>query len=391
MYDFTVPRAVTDGIASFCAPDHGMEASSLSCLDGLGPVQRFESALRDIIGAEHVLAVASGAAALHTALLACDIGPGDEVIVSPYGWGQTVAVVMHVGATPVFADIDPISGNLDPKAVEEVMSNRTRAVLVTHMFGLPADMTALERICARHGVRLVSDAAQALGASHRDRPVGAWGDVACFSFGRGKLLTTGEGGAVATSDPELFERMILVSQHPLRGLIELEDPVARSSISEFTLSYRMSALAAVIGLEQVALLGSRVVEVRRRAALVADRLRATGLILPGDHGGSCHVFHTYVVLNQGTADQRRRIIGELGEMGIAAAPGPVRLPLSRRFPFAPGVRGWFPRALLAATRPWRQGSIVHAERRCDREEIMIDLWHGDNEDVTTREQEGHDV
>ena len=133
---------------------------SLLSANGVNPVvEDFEGAFAKTAGAEWALALSSGTAAVHTALLACDLGPGDEVIVSPYGWGQTVAAVLYAGATPVFADIDPETLALDPACAAHVISPRTRAILVTHMCGLPANMKALETVARDNGLRLIADGA----------------------------------------------------------------------------------------------------------------------------------------------------------------------------------------------------------------------------------------
>ncbi len=378
-------------------------------LAGAGAIEGFEQGFAALAGAPFALAVASGTAALHIALLAADIGPGDEVIVSPYGWGQTVAAVLATGATPVFADIDADTGNLDPAAARAVVSARTRSVLATHLFGLPADLDGLRALCDRHGLLLVADAAQALGATWHGRPVGAWADLTCFSLGPGKLLSVGEGGVVVTARPDLLERMILVSQHPLRALREVEEPRLRQSIGAFGLSLRLSGPAARRGLSALAGIAPRLAARRDLARKLSGKLTGLqNLVLPGDRGPAGHAWHAYVARamvpneepdsagcalareagdvisrpttelgsNPDDGDYRAKLLEQSGALGLEATTGPVITPLHCRPPFAAGPRGyWYPRALRPCRRhpTWKRGACPRAERRCADQEIQFAL------------------
>ena len=170
-----------------------------------GPrTQRFEEALAAYTGTPHCVATSSGTAALHVALLAAGVKAGDEVITTPMTWVATANVVLHIGAVPVFADIEPATLNIDPARVADAMTPKTRAIMPVHYAGLPCDEdTLLEIARQRTGVALVEDAAHALGGSYKGRPIGSIGDVTMFSFHPAKNLTTGEGGALVTNDPEL--------------------------------------------------------------------------------------------------------------------------------------------------------------------------------------------
>ena len=349
--------------------------SHLSALEGGGIVEKFEMAFAEISGAEYALAVSSGTAALHSALLACDVGPGDEVIVSPYGWGQTVGSVLATGATPVFADIEPETGNLDPEQVQSVLSERTRVVLVTHVHGLPADMKSLTDVCRKAGIKLVADAAQALGATYAGKPVGAWGDIACFSLGRGKVISAGEGGVAVTSDPDLLERMILVSQHPLRCLREVEDPGLFNSVTELSQSYRFLPMAASAGLGQIAQVNGVVEEKRATAARLSAHLQGLSSVeLPGDHGGAQHSYYFYVMrcCRDGS---REEVLKILLDKGVECQPGPVRSPIHFRPPFQQSPNTWFPKAYSSVTPhpTWNPGSCPVAERRCRIEDLYLQL------------------
>src|SRR5882757_4696321 len=168
----------------------------------LGPeVAAFEEEFAAYSGARHGVAVNSGTSALHLALLAAGVGPGDEVITVPFTFVATVAAIRYTGARPVFVDIDPRSFTMDPEALSEAITPRTKAILPVHLYGQPADMDPIVTIARRHGVAVIEDAAQAHAAEYKGRRVGSLGDLACFSFYPGKNLGAyGEGGIVVTND-----------------------------------------------------------------------------------------------------------------------------------------------------------------------------------------------
>lgn len=346
--------------------------SALSALEGGGVVAAFETAFAELAGTRFALSVSSGAAALHTALLACDVGSGDEVIVSPYGWGQTVGAVLAVGATPVFADIDPNTGNLDPGMARQQITESTKAILVTHTHGLPAEMQELGEISRAAGIWLLADAAQAVGAIYAGRPVGALADISCFSLGRGKVITTGEGGVLATSNVDLLERMLLVSQHPQRSFREIEDRVLFNSITELGQSYRFTPIAAAIGLGQISKVGSIIERKRHFASRLSTKLKTIpGLVLPDDCLLAKHSFHSYVLRSiQESRDVLERTLA--GE-GFEIKPISIRSPIYLRAPFNRAMDQWFPKAnLRRKPHPsWIEGSCPGAERRCFVEDIYL--------------------
>ena len=179
-----------------------------------GPrVKQFERAFADYVGAAHAVAVNSCTAALHLSLLASKVGAGDEVITTPLTFCATANVVIHTGATPVFADIDPISLNLDPLAAGDAVTRRTRAIVPVHYAGNPADMGAFEALARTHGLRLIEDAAHCVEGVAEGRKVGSIGDFTCFSFYATKNLTTGEGGMVTTDDEDAAAFMRVASLH----------------------------------------------------------------------------------------------------------------------------------------------------------------------------------
>src|SRR5262249_4201178 len=170
-------------------------------------LSRFERAFAEYIGVKHALAVSSCTGALHLALAALEIGPGDEVIVPDLTWVATANAVAYVGATPVFADVETNSWCLDPVSVEGAITGRTRAVIPVHLYGHPARMDRISDIARAHDLALVEDAAPAIGAEWEGRKVGTFGDFAAFSFQGAKLLVTGEGGMIVTDDDELYARV----------------------------------------------------------------------------------------------------------------------------------------------------------------------------------------
>jgi perosamine synthetase len=173
-----------------------------------GPrVQEFERAFAARVGAEHAVATTNCTTALHLALYVAGVGPGDEVIVPSLSFIATANAVWYCGATPVFADVDPRTYNLDPRAARQAITPRTKAIMPVHQIGLPADMDAFLALEREHGVAIVEDAACAIGAEYKGRPIGSLGPLACFSLHPRKVITTGEGGMITTNDAELADQL----------------------------------------------------------------------------------------------------------------------------------------------------------------------------------------
>jgi len=234
-----------------------------------GPrVEEFERAFAARVGAPEAVATTSCTTALHLALYASGVGPGDEVIVPSLSFIATANAVWHCGATPVFADVDPRTCNLDPADVERRLTTRTKAVMPVHQVGLPADMDAFLDLAERHGLALVEDAACAIGALHRGRPIGSLGPLSCFSFHPRKVITCGEGGMIAVHDPEVAERLRRLRQHAMD-----QSALARHAARDVVIEHypergwnaRMTDLQAAIGLRQLAVLDSILAERRRLA------------------------------------------------------------------------------------------------------------------------------
>lgn len=240
-----------------------------------GPkVEAFERAVASACGAKHAVAVSSCTTALHLALVALGVGPGDEVIVPSMSFIATANAVKHAGATPVFAEVDARTFDMDPDAAEAAITPRTKAIMPVHQVGLPADIDRFLAIGERRGVAILEDAACALGSRYKGRPVG--GDApACFSFHPRKVLTTGEGGMITTNDAALADRLRLRRQHGM-SVRDLERHTSsRVVIEEYVVvgwNYRMTDLQAAIGLEQMKKLDAIVARRRALAARYAAGL-----------------------------------------------------------------------------------------------------------------------
>ncbi|MCS6844628.1 MAG: DegT/DnrJ/EryC1/StrS family aminotransferase [Caldilineales bacterium] len=304
----------------------------------LGPeVRAFEAAFAAYCQAEHAVGVSSGTAALELTLRALGIGPGDEVITTPFTFIATAEAISAVGATPVFADIDPATYNLDPAAVEAAVTPRTRAILPVHLYGQPADMDGLAAVARRHGLRLIEDAAQAHGAEHRGRRVGSLADAACFSFFPGKNLGCyGDGGAVVTNDAALADRVRRLRDHGRTSKYVHE---------EVGFGHRLDALQAAILSAKLPHLDAANAARRRLAARYSQLLADTDLALPSAPAHVTPVFHLYVV----RTPRRDQVLAHLQQRGIGAGVHyPLPLHLQPAYRFLGHQPGQFPVAEAAA-------------------------------------------
>ncbi|MGI9116288.1 MAG: DegT/DnrJ/EryC1/StrS family aminotransferase [Gaiellales bacterium] len=286
--------------------------SGMLSLGPMGP--RFERAFADWVGTKHAAAVSSGTAGLHLGLVRAGVGPGDEVITSPFSFISSANCALHAGADVAFADIDPVTFNIDPAALEAAITPRTKAVVPVHIFGLPCDIEAITAIAQRHGLAVVEDGAEALGAVRRGRKVGTHGSPTIFAFYPNKQMTTGEGGIVTTDDDAVYED-ILSLRNQGRA-----DSGAWLEHDRLGWNYRMDDLSAAVGLAQV----ERLDEILARRTAVADRYGALlggieGVTLPGVVAGDTRSWFVYTVLLEPEVD-RNAVIGRLAERGIASKP-----------------------------------------------------------------------
>ncbi len=319
---------------------------------GTGPrVAAFEEAFAQYIGAPFAVAVSSCTAALHLALSLIGVGPGDEVITSPMTFAATANVIVHMGARPVFADVDPRTGNLDPEAVQDAITPRTRAIIVVHYTGRPCEMDAFIDLAQRHGIFLIEDAAHALEAFYKGRKVGTLGDLAAFSFYPTKSLTTGEGGMLVTSVEAWAERARVLRMHGLsrdawRRYSEEQFP--DYEVLEAGYKYNMTDIQAALGLAQLPYLEGW----RRHRELLwqiyNEGLRdLAGIHIPHEDVHIVHARHLYTIRvdPREAPFHRNELIRILHQAGIGTGIHYKALHLHRFYQQAFGYRpGMFPHA-----------------------------------------------
>ncbi len=328
------------GLIRLARPDVGAEeaAAVAEVLESgqltMGPkVVELEEGLARACGVEHAVAVSSGTAALHLAVLALGLEPGDEVIVPAYTFPATANVVALAGARPVLVDVDPETMNLDPGRVYDAVTPRTRAVLAVHLFGRPLDWEALGSAVSPE-IALIEDAAGALGARWQGMPCGGLGTMGCLSFHPRKIVTTGEGGAVTTSDAELAASIRRLRHHGL-------DPGA--DIVQPSTNYRLADILCAIGIPQLRRLDELLAERTRIAAGYTERL--AGMVeVPDADEGDTHGWQAYVI----RLDRRREAMETLRAEGIEVQIGTYALHHLSAYrdqgPF-PGADETFERAL----------------------------------------------
>lgn len=293
--------------------DDEIEALVLSVLRSgqlaQGPVvAELERDFAALCGVRHAIAVANGTIALEAAAAALELGPGDEIITSPFTFAATANAMLHTGATVLLADIDPETFTLDPRAVEALIGPRTKAIVPVHLYGQCADMTAFGALAERHGLALIEDAAQAHGATWKGEAAGSFG-VGCFSLYATKNLTSGEGGLVTTDDDALAARLRLLRNQGM----------SRRYHYELTgHNWRLTDLQAAVAVPQLRRLAERTELRRRNAAHLSAALHGLpGLVTPTTHDAAGHVFHQYTVRVTAEAPlDRDRLAAALDARGI---------------------------------------------------------------------------
>jgi dTDP-4-amino-4,6-dideoxygalactose transaminase len=258
----------------------------------LGPeVEAFEKEMAAWNGSAHAIACASGSDALLLALMGLGIGPGDEVITTPFTFVATVTAIVRLGATPVFVDVDPVTFNLDPAKLQAAITDRTRAIIPIHLFGFPADLDPICALAQDRGIDVIEDAAQAIGAKYKGRMIGNIGKIGCFSFFPSKNLGCGgDGGLITTSDPELADKLRVLATHGSR---------ARYRYELIGINSRLDAIQAAILRVKLPHLG-RWTEGRRRNAELYRRLLteagvAERIALPAEPAYGHHVYNQFTI------------------------------------------------------------------------------------------------
>lgn len=278
-----------------------------------GPkVREFEEAFAAMCGVRYGVATSSGTTALHTLLLAHGIGPGDEVITSPFTFIASANSVLYTGARPVFVDIDPATYNLNVQLIEAAITPRTRAILPVHLFGLSCDMAPILEIAEKHGLVVVEDACQSHGATYGGKRVGSFG-AGAFSFYPTKNMTSAEGGMITTDDAELAQKCRIIRQHGM---------ARRYYHDELGFNFRMTDVHAAIGLAQLRKLADFNAARQRNARYLDANLK--GVITPVTPLGCEHVYHQYSIrVAGGRRDELRLHLQERGVMSEVYYPVPV--------------------------------------------------------------------
>ncbi|WP_301102020.1 DegT/DnrJ/EryC1/StrS family aminotransferase [Propionivibrio sp.] len=282
-----------------------------------GPfIKQFEEQYAARVGRKYGVAVSNGSVALDAAVVALNIGPGDEVILPTFTIISCAAAVVRAGAVPVVVDCDPATWNMNIALVEERITPRTKAIMVVHIFGLPVDMDPLLELARKHGLKVIEDAAEMHGQTYRDKPCGSFGDISTFSFYPNKLITTGEGGMIVTDDPVLAEKC-----RSLRNLCFI--PEQRFIHDELGWNLRMSNLQAALGVAQLERLDEFVKIKRRMGARYMELLsNAPGIQLPVAHTDYAdNIYWVYgMVLDDDVPFDAKEAMARLGKLDVGTRP-----------------------------------------------------------------------
>ncbi|MBN1384071.1 MAG: DegT/DnrJ/EryC1/StrS family aminotransferase [Elusimicrobia bacterium] len=286
-----------------------------------GPmVEQFEQAVSRFVKSKYAVATSSGTSALHIALLLAGIKPNDEVILPSFTFIATVNNIIHLGAVPVFVDIDPKTYNLDPKKVEECINHKIRnskfgirnlkAIMPVHQIGLPAEMKHILKTAKKYNLRIIEDAACALGAEYNGKKIGSISGLTCFSFHPRKIITTGEGGMITTDNKNLYEKAKSYRSHGVSGSGEYNIP---------GFNYRMTDIQAAIGIEQMKKLKNLItkrVKLAERYNKAFENIKH--LVTPYVPAGTKHIYQSYMLrIKQNSQKTRDAIMGNLEKKGIA--------------------------------------------------------------------------
>ena len=364
------------------------ERAILSGWVTLGPeVAAFEREFAAFVNAAHACAVSSGTTALHLALLAVGVHPGDEVITVSHSYIATANSIRYCGALPVFVDVDPGTFNLDPRKIEPAISERTRAILCVHQIGMPCDLKSILEIAGKHKIPVLEDAACAIGSEihwqgHWDKIGKPHADVACFSFHPRKLLTTGDGGMLTTANPEIDRKFRLWRQHGM----SMPDTVRHSSpkvifesYPELGFNYRLTDIQAAIGREQLKRIPGAILQRRQMAALYSQLLaEIPGLILPREPEWAHSNWQSYCVRLPKTTNQRA-VMQHVLDQGIATRRGIMCAHLEPAY-LAPST--W--RCATVGCEPGNSCPNLVESERAQGEGVIVPLFSGMTEEQQER-------
>ncbi len=278
-------------------------------------VAELESAVSNYLGMKHAVAVSSGTAALHLALLALSMGKGDEVIIPDFTFPATANVVKLAGADPVVVDIDPKTLNIDPIAIEKAVTRRTKAIMPVHVFGIPCNIDAISAIARKYDLSVIEDAACALGSLYKKKPCGTLGIVGCFSFHPRKIIATGEGGMLVTHSDAIAHSARLLRNHGLTY------DAGRPTFTHIGFNYRMTEIEALLGLQQMKKIDAMIEHRRMLASTYHAALKDCAMItLPVPDEETAQNYQSYVVLLKDPS-ARHRVMNDLRAEGIETTIG----------------------------------------------------------------------
>lgn len=278
-------------------------------------IKLFERKFAEYLGVSHAMSCSNGTIALHLALLSLGIGPGDEVIVPTLTYVATANAVKYTGATPVFADSEPDTWNIDPKKIEALINGKTKAIMPVHLYGHPCDMDPIMEIAKKYGLHVVEDAAEAIGAKYKERPCGSIAHISTFSFYGNKTITTGEGGMVVTDDDALAAKVRILKGQGM-------DPNHRYWFPVVGYNYRMTNIQAAIGLAQMENVDKLVEKRRKIARWYNENLKGiSGITLPLEKDYAFHSYWMYsILIEKKHGKSRDEVMGFLLKEGIETRP-----------------------------------------------------------------------
>ncbi len=275
-------------------------------------IEKFEREFADFCGLKYSASTSNGTTALHTALLACGIGPGDEVIVPTFTYIASVNAIRYCGAEPVFVDSESLTWQMDPGLLEQKISPRTRAILAVHLYGHPCDMDRIMGTAAKHGLRVIEDCAESIGTRYWDRMTGTFGDIAAFSFFGNKTITTGEGGMVLSNQNDLIEKAKIIKGQGL-------DPSKEYWHTVIGYNYRMTNIEAAIGLAQLTRIREVIEKKRQIASWYRKNLDGLPVVLHPEKEGAFHTYWMVTILVE-SDEKRMELRSYLRDHGIETRP-----------------------------------------------------------------------
>lgn len=312
----------------FLTSDEAKAASSvvLSGWVTQGPkVEEFEKKFAKYVGAKYAVAVSSCTTALHLSMIAAGVKPGDEVICPSLSFIATANSIRYVGALPVFADCNK-SYNIDAKSAEKLINKKTKAILIVHQMGFPADISAFQKICKKYNLELIEDAACAVGSSYKKKKIGSHSDLVCFSFHPRKVITTGDGGMITTSNKKYYERLKLLRQHGMSvndRVRHLSKKIIHEDYLELGYNYRLTDIQAAIGIKQLEKLDWLISERRKIAQKYIHELGDLSCIeLPFENSDCFANFQSFpILLKDNCRVTRDNLMKNLLKSGISTRPG----------------------------------------------------------------------